>query len=215
MTTRAYQVNLDRLLTREHTVEVEVPATTTYAYDAQELSGGNRIDDGEWRRDSDTELAIGLNDSNGLSFPDDLSLPASGVEVAWDGATATILTVTALETLRDPIIFIPLGLLLTFGATIPAPGTALAIRVPSGGTQTTTSTTEQKVWCQLRDFTGRDQINSGGGFNYSLEDTRVIVRADGSWAVMDTFNLEGQDYTVRGIASVGGRRQYYELLSRG
>ena len=108
MTTAGYEVNLDRLLTREHSVEVEVPATTTYAYDAQELSGGNRIDDGEWRRDSDTELAIGLNDSNGLSFPDDLTLPASGVEVAWDGATATILTITDMGFLRDPFTFIPL-----------------------------------------------------------------------------------------------------------
>ena len=214
MTTRGYEVNLDRLLTREHTVEVEVP-TTTYAYDAQELSGGNRIDDGEWRRDSDTELAIGLNDSNGLSFPDDLTLPASGVEVSWDGAAATILTVTALEILRDPIIFIPLGIRLTFNATLPAPGTALAIRVPSGGTQTTSSTTEQKVWCGLRDFTGRDQINIAPGQFFELGDTRVIVRADGSWSVMDTFNLDGQDYTVRGIARVGGRKQYLELLSRG
>ena len=175
MTTRGYEVNLDRLLTRQHTVEVEVPATTTYAYDAQELSGGNRIDDGEWRRDSDTELAIGLNDSNGLSFPDDLTLPASGVEVSWDGAAATILTVTALEILRDPIIFIPLGIRLTFNATLPAPGTALAIRVPSGGTQTTTSTTEQKVWCGLRDFTGRDQINIGEGSHFTLVVQRFCI----------------------------------------
>ena len=215
MTTRGYEVNLDRLLTREHSVEVEVPATTTYAYDAQELSGGSRIDDGEWRRDSDTELAIGLNDSNGLSFPDDLSIPASGVEVSWDGAAATILTVTALEILRDPLSFISLGILLTFDATLPAPGTALTVRVASGGTQTTTSTTEQKVWCGLRDFTGRDQLNIGSGQFFELGDTRVLVRADGSWDVGDTFNLDGQGYTVRGIARVGGRRQYLELLSRG
>ena len=212
MTTRGYEVNLDRLLTREHTVEIEVPATTTYAYDTQELQTGDRVSDGAWRRDSDTELAIGLNDSNGLSFPD-LTLPTNGVEVAWDDATATILNVTDMVLLRNPF-GLPLGILLTFDATLPAPGTALAIRVPSGGTRTITSTTEQKVWCQLRDFTGRDQINSGGGFHYSLEDTRVIVRADGSWSVMDTFDLDGDRYTVRGIAQVGGRRQYLELLSR-
>ena len=215
MTTRGYEVNLDRLLTREHTVEVEVPATTTYAYDAQELSGGNRIDDGEWRRDSDTELAIGLNDSNGLSFPDDLSIPTSGVEVSWDGAAATILTITALDILRDPLSFIPLGILLTFDATLPAPGTALTVRVASGGTQTTTSTTEQKVWCGLRDFTGRDQLHIAPGLLFELSDTRVLVRADGTWDVGDTFTLDGQGYTVRGIARVGGRRQYLEMLARG
>ena len=176
------------------------------------MQSSDRVSDGAWRRDSDTELAIGLNDSNGLSFPD-LTLPTNGVEVAWDDATATILTITDMGFLRNPF-GLPLGILLTFDATLPAPGTALAIRVPSGGTRTITSTTEQQVWCQLRDFTGRDQIISGGGFHYSLEDTRVIVRADGLWSTMDTFTLDGDNYTVRGIARVGGRRQYLELLSR-
>ena len=160
--------------------------------------------------------AMGLNDSNGLSFPDDLSLPVSGVEVAWDGATATILTITAYgSSCVTPITFIPLGILLTFDATLPAPGTALTIRVASGGTQTTTSTTEQRVWCGLRDFTGRDQINIGEGSHFTLADTRVLVRADGSWDVGDTFTLDGLTvYAVRGIARVGGRKQYLELLSR-
>ena len=112
MTTAGYQVNLDRLLTREHTVEIEVPATTTYAYDTQELQTGDRVSDGAWWRDSDTELAIGLNDSNGLSFPD-LTLPTNGVEVAWDDATATILNVTDMVLLRNPF-GLPLGILLPF-----------------------------------------------------------------------------------------------------
>ena len=87
---------LDRLLQRQVTVMVEVPATMAFAYDAQELQSG-RIDDGEWRRDSDTVLGIGLNDSNGLvfPFPQDLTLPVSGVEVAFDGAAGTILTLKA------------------------------------------------------------------------------------------------------------------------
>ena len=87
--------------------------------------------------------------------------------------------------------------------------------MPSGGTQTTTSTTEQEVWCGLKDFTGRDQINIAPGQFFELSDTRVIVRADGTWDVGDTFTLDGDSYTVRGIARVGGRRQYLELLSRG
>ena len=135
--------------------------------------------------------------------------------MAWDGAAATILTITALDILRDPLSFIPLGILLTFDATLPAPGTALTVRVASGGTQTTTSTTEQRVWCALRDFTGRDQINVSDHAFFTLADTRVLVRDDGTWNVMDTFTLDGQGYTVRGIARVGGRRQYLELLSRG
>ena len=67
---------------------------------------------------------------------------------------------------------------------------------------------EQKVWCGLRDFTGRDQINIAPGQFFELSDTRIIVRADGTWDV-------GDSYTVRGIARVGGRKQYLELLSRG
>ena len=127
---RDYAPVLDRLLQRQVSVMVEVPGTTTYAYDAQELMSG-RIDDGEWRRDSDTVLGIGLNDSNGLSFPD-LALPAQGVGVSWDGAAATILTVTGMEILSD-INGLPLGILLTFDGQLPAAGTALIITVESGG----------------------------------------------------------------------------------
>ena len=60
---------LDRLIRREVTTEVVVPATTAIRHDALETMSGNRIGDGEWRRESDTELSIGLNDSNGSRIP--------------------------------------------------------------------------------------------------------------------------------------------------
>ena len=87
---------------------------------------------------SDTVLEIATNDSNGLEFPDDLTIPISGVEVSWDGAAATILNLTGMGILSDPLTLIPLGIRLTFDDTLPAAGTALTIMVPSTGTQTVT-----------------------------------------------------------------------------
>ena len=82
---------LDRLIQREVTTPVEVPASAVYAYDEQELGSSDNLDAGRWRRNSDTELSIALEDSNGLTFPTDLTIPASDVAVAWDGAAAAIL----------------------------------------------------------------------------------------------------------------------------
>ena len=96
--------------------------------------------------------------------------------------------------------------------TLPA-APEVVINLPTGG-ESAGETVEQKVWCAIRDFTGRDQIVAGASFLFTEGDTRVIVRADDSWAVMDTFTLEGVEYEVRGIARVGGRKQYLELLSR-
>ena len=208
----SYAPVLDRLIQREVTTTVEVPATTAFAYDAQELSGGNRVDDGEWRRDSDTELAIGLNDSNGLSFPD-LTLSVSA-EVAFDGAAATTLTITDMVLLRNPF-GLPLGILLTFGGALPAAGTALTIAIATGGTQTVTQTAMRSVWAARRDFRARDQAELGDGDNFTLEDSRFVVRFEGpSWNQGDTFIDDGgQARTVRGVNEIG-RGRWLELLAR-
>ncbi len=214
-TPRDYAPVLDRLIQREVTTTVEVAGVTTFTYGTERLQTGSRIPDGEWRRDSGTELALGLNDANGLAFPDDLSIPASGVEVAFDGAAATILTMTALEVLRDPIIFIPLGLLLTFDGALPAAGTALTITVQTGGTQTVTQTTQRPVWAARRDFLGRDLVTAIAGSLVTIGDTRFIVRAEGpAWDEGDTFTDDaGVERTVRGVATIG-RGRYLELLAR-
>ena len=209
---------LDRLIQREVSVEVEVPAKTVYAYDAQELMSG-RVGDGEWRRDSDTELGIGLEDSNGLSFPD-LTLPAQGVEVSWDGAAATVLTVTGMEILRDPLSFISLGILLTFDATLPAAGTALTITVESGGTQTVTQTATRSVWAARRDFLGRDFLRVGPISDtqrlIGIASSRFVVRAEGpAWAIGDIFTDDkGAPQTVQSVGEVGGRGRWLELLTQ-
>ena len=61
---------------------------------------------------------------------------------------------------------------------------------------------------------GRDHLNIGDGSNFQLADTRIIVRAEGSWEVGDTFTLEGQRYVVRGVSQLG-RSRFLELLARG
>ena len=138
-TTRDYAPVLDRVIRREVSTEVEVSATTAYVFDALYLGGGNdNIDDGAWVRDSDTELSIGLNDSNGLPFPLDLTLPVGGVEVSWDGGAVSTLGITTFLEVRTGFNQTVTALRLTFDGTLPAAGTALTIMVPSGGTQTVT-----------------------------------------------------------------------------
>ena len=212
MTTREFTPRLDRQISHEVTTTVEVPASTAYVYDTERFQTGDRVDDGEWRRDSDTELAIGLNDSNGVSFPD-LTTPTSGVEVSWDGAAVTTLTVTVFGILSNPF-GLPLGILLTFDGVLPAAGTALSLMVPSGGTQTVTQTVTQTIWAQRKDFSGRDfsQVVQGGII--SVRDTRYVVRSEsGPWADGDTFTDEdGETLTVQGVQQIG--RAFVELLVR-
>ena len=210
---------LDRLLQREVSVEVEVPAATTYAYDAEYLSSFGTIPDGEWRRASDTVLEIATNDSNGLDFPDDLPLPINGVEVSWDGATATILNVTGTEGITD-INGLPQGQRLTFDGTLPVAGTTLSISHPTAGTQTVTQTATRPTWCSRRDFVGRDFLRvgpvSGSQQLIGITSTRFTVRAEGPpWAIHDVFVDDlGATQTVQSVAEVGGRGRFNELLTQ-
>ena len=211
MTTRASVPRLDRQISHEVTTTVEVPASKTYVFNTEELST-DRIDDGGWRRDSDTELAIGLNDSNGVSFPD-LFPPLTDAEVAFDGATATILTLTGFDLIRNPFGQL-LGILLTFDDVLPAAGTVLSLMVPTGGTQSVTQTALKAIWAARMDFSGKDfsQVVEGGII--TIRDTRYVVRAEsGPWAAGDSFQDEdGVTLTVQGVQLIG--RQYVELLAR-
>ena len=203
---------LDRLLQREVTTTVEVPASAVYTYDAPYTGGGDNLDAGTWLRNSDTELSIGLADAAGVDFPTDLSLPAS-VAVAWDGAAASDLDITALVIVRAGFTFVPISLRLTFDSALPAAGTALAITVHTGGTQTVTQTVQRPVWATRRDFLGRDLVTAYEGSLLTIADSRFIVRAE-KWDEGDTFtDDEGVTRTVRGVAQIG-RGRYLELLAR-
>ena len=206
---------LDRLLQREVTSTVEVPASAVYAYDEQELGSSDNLDAGRWRRNSDTGLSIALEDSSGLTFPTDLVIPASDVEVAWDGAAATTLTITALAIVRDPLSFVPLSIRLTFDPALPAAGAALAIGIQTDGTQTVTQTVTRPVWAARRPFLGRDLLRITDGSIFSLQDVRFIVRSEGpALDEGDTFtDDEGVTRTVRGVAQIG-RSRHLELLGR-
>ena len=214
MTTREFIPRLDRQISREVTTTVEVPASAVYAYDAPYTGGGDNLDPGTWRRESDTELILALADSGGLSFPQDLVLPLDGVGVSWDGAAAATLTVTGLAIVRAGFTFQPISLRLTFGSTLPAAGAALAITVQTGGTQTVTQMVTRSVWASRKDYSGRDfsQVVEGGLI--TIRDTRYIVRSEsGPWSAGDTFvDEDGATLHVQGVQQIG--RQYLELLAR-
>ena len=70
------------------------------------------------------------------------------------------------------------------------------------------------IWTARRDFTGRDQVERTETGNVTLTDSRFIVRAeDPKWLVGDTFDHDGETFTVRGISRLRGRR-LLELLAR-
>ena len=197
---------------------VEVVGTISYVFDAEYTGGGNdNLDDGTWVRDSDTEISIGLADSNGLPFPVDLSIPAQGVEVSWDGAAATILTVTAFLEVRTGFNQTVTALRLTFDGPLPAAGTALTITVESGGTQTVTQTATRSVWAARRDYRGRDFLRVSGATDslIGITSTRFVVRAEGpAWATGDTFTDDkGKTQTVQGVGEIG-RGRWLELLTQ-
>ena len=220
MTTRRdYAPVLDRLIRREVTTEVVVPAATAYTYDEVFTGGGvTHLSDGTWIRNSDTELTIALEDSSGgLSFPDDLVTPFPGVEVSWDGATPTILIITDIEILLSGFTFVPLSLKLTFDGPLPAAGTALTLMVSTAGTQTVTQTTTVNVWAARRDYRGRDFLSASDIGRFPVTSTRFIVRAEGpAWVIGDIFTDDkGESQEVQGIGEVAGRGRYLELLTAG
>ena len=226
MTTRGYQVNLDRLLTREITVPGAPLAGVTYRYDVEvtaisalltpSLSG-----QGSWAGIG-TSLWLFETDADGAAIPEAGSITldsTSMVVITGDGGYTFTTVLTEYTAGRNPLTAHPIDdtrwlTLQNFPhPDIPDSG-PITVTLPSGGLGPNV-TVQQEVWCALRDFTGRDQLTIAPGQFFELEDTRVIVRDDDSWSVMDTFTLDGDRYTVRGIAQVGGRRQYLELLSRG
>ena len=215
-TPRDYAPVLDRLLQREVSSMVEVAGTIAYVFDAEYLGGGSdRLDDGTWVRNSDTQITIGLNDSNGIPFPVDLAIPTPGVEVSWDGGAVETLSITALLEVRTGFNLLLTALRLDFDGALPAAGTALTITVQTGGTQTVTQTVQRQTWAARRDFMGRDVVQASDTGLYSLADSRFIVRAEGpAWDEGDTFiDDEGVTRTVRGVAQIG-RSRYLELLAR-
>ena len=216
-TPRDYAPVLDRLLQREVSTMVEVAGTVSYVFDAEYTGGGNdNLDDGTWVRDSDTQITIGLADSNGIPFPLDLSLPAQGVEVSWDGGAVETLTLTTFLEVRTGFNLTLTALRLTFDGELPAAGTALTIQVETGATQTVTQTTERPVWAARRDYRGRDflQLSTTDAL-IRVTSTRFIVRAEGpAWDIGDTFEDDkGATQTVQGIGEIG-RGRWLELLTQ-
>ena len=217
MTTPRDAPVLDRLIRRVVSAEVEVPGTIGYVFNAEYTGGGNdNLDDGTWTRDSDTQITIGLNDSNGLPFPRDLSLPASA-DVSWDGAAASTLSLTTFLEVLTGFNLNLTALRLTFNGPLPAAGTALTITVESSGTQTVTQTTERPVWAARRDYRGRDFLQASDIGRFPITATRFIVRAEkpAVWAIGDTFTDDkGGRQEVQGVGEIG-RGRWLELLTQG
>ena len=213
MTTREFTPRLDRQISREVTTTRTAPGGADFTW-ADELTVDVDPQDGQWRRPSDTQLVLAATPSTGGAFPEDLEAPVSGVEVSFDDAAATVLTVTAVEIERHFFTFAPLVFTLDFDRDLPASGTVLKVRLPGGMDIEVTTTEDVKLWAGRRDFSGRDFSQVVQGSLITIRDTRYIVRVEsGPWGAGDGFEDEdGATLVVQGVEQIG--RSYLELLAR-
>ena len=117
---------------------------------------------------------------------DPITLDSTSMVVfTGDGGYTFTTVLTGYTAARDPVTAHPIAetqrLTLHNDPQLPSSG-AITVTLPTGGLGPDV-TVQQEVWCALRDFTGRDQLNIGEGSNFTLADTRVLVRADGTWDV--------------------------------
>ena len=215
MTTKHLEYVLDRLLTRQTAVPGPRGADPAFRFNDRQSNLGNVFIAGRWFLD-DVDLYLFHKDA------DDVALPVAG-SLTLDDTSMVHIVATGYDLVTTLLVYAiglnPLGQGLPTTRSLEL---AVAPAIPSGnftialptGEEPPTITGTKKVWCTRRDFTGRDQLNIGDGSFFTLEDTRVIVRNDGSWSTMDTFTLEGETYTVRGVAQVGGRGRFLELVVR-
>ena len=215
-----YEANLDRLLTRQATVPGVLTPDSAFHYDTVRASVGFLEGPGEWHL-NDVNLFLWDADAEGDLLPQVGSLTlteASMVTITAEGGYTITATLLTYDSARAGFTFQPLPnkvrLELDAAPALPD-GESFVITLPDGG-QAGDITIDQSVWCARRDFTGRDLVGTIGGGQVTITDSRIIVRYDDKdrWDVGDTFTLEEVNYTIRGIARVGGRRQYLELLSR-
>ena len=211
MTSRHLEYTLDRLLTRQTSIPGPPVVDPVFRFDAKESAMNVRAA-GRWAIDG-ANLFVYDHDADGLPLPLAIALDAESMVEITSGEyffTTTLLRYNvALNPLGQPL---PNTRRLEMGSepTLPV---AFTISLPTGAEPTTIIGTKQ-VWCTRLDFRGRDQIQIAPGQFFDLSDTRIIVRADGTWDVGDTFTLAGESYTVRGVAEIGGRGRHLELLAR-
>ena len=189
---------LDRLLSRQ-VAEAGDAAAVTYTF----------TNPNQWTRTADTELMVKMPDGLTEFLP--LDIPAqAGVVVSIGAASATLELISniAARTINLEII----GNDLTFAGGVLPPATPdpLTVTFLIGGTITYVTRSE---WCQVRDFTGRDQLEGNNSGFITITSRRFIVRGRShDWTTGDTFAFEGASYSVLGVGELLGRQQYLELL---
>ena len=213
MTTRHLEYTLDRLLTRQTSIpgpEID----PIYRFDSKQSGVTNVRAAGRWAIDGST-LFVYDHDADGLALPvaGSIALDADSMVEITSGEYTFTTTLLVYNVGLNPFGQ-PLANILRFGlALAPSIPGAFTISLPVAAEATVITGTKQ-VWCTRRDFTGRDQLNIGDGSHFTLADTRIIVRADGTWNTLDLFTFEGDNYAVRGVSAIGGRGRYLELLAR-
>ena len=215
MTTLRNEFVLDRMLSREASIPGPDVVDPTYRFNSKVTSVTGLDAVGKWFLDG-VNLYVYREDADAVALPmgGSLTLEDTSIVHIVAGSYNLATTLLAYQVGLNPLhIALPDTRHLELAMAPAIVGSDFTISLPTGAVQTTIMGTK-KVWCTRLDFRGRDQINIGAGSNFTLADTRIIVRNDGTWDTMDTFTFEGNNYTVRGVAKIGGRGRFLELQAR-
>lgn len=223
MTTRGVfgpRPRLNRLLTRQRTVTrtVTTPATP---YRHRFEASGTFPAAGKFDRDlNGRTLYLAIQDADGRTLPQDNLQTPFDLQLQLDGAAPVTASVRSyLHTSRGNVGPVTLGLLRFTEAVAGLVGVAADAELLTTfpGQQATTTTTMETVmerlWCQRRDLSIERASALGAGFA-AATDVVFVVRADGEWETGQTFEHDGESYTVQRLAELLGPEAYLELQGR-
>ena len=195
---------LNILIQREVTVTTVAPAPPTVYRFADNLDPTTG-DAGRWQRQSDTELLLSTEDSDGANVPAMFAGLPITVTVAIGPAMADH-ELTEWLTLGDnPFTFQTEQdtRRATFEGVLSTDGGELSLSFPGVGSVTTTETVVQNLPSRRFDGAARNEVRASPGSFLSIDGSRYRVRFDPAnpWVTGDTFTDEtGSNRTVRGVA---------------
>ena len=162
-----------------------------------------------WDRNGQ-DLLLPMMDDDG----DTVTPPTVGASITLDGRNAFNSPITATR-MVTAVAVSGANHVITLDDTFTTFSTSRTLT--AGWTaegQTTTTTT--KHWAKRRDFTVRDQLDLSVEADIVVTAVRFLVRGTPArrWAVRDRFtDAEGTPWEVNGVALLGRRGEYVELLA--
>ena len=173
---------------------------------------------GEWIRPHDDEIWVSFWDLDDAVM-EDLTIPdgLAGITLQVNDGTAVMGDLRSAAKIQTNNLDV--GWRFRFSNDVvpdaDKSGDILRLTLPGLGEIDGTIEVPVTVWAAVRDFSARDQlVNSDIGVVNS-QDRRFVTRNVGSFSSGDTFEFEGETFTIQGSPSeLLGRGQFLEILAR-